>query len=64
MKAKDIKCKICGGAPGIHGINDIEGYVNNGPYTIICSKCGEKTVYWKYPVEAWAQWRYDNYESI
>lgn len=54
MKAQDIKCKKCGGQGKLHGCD----YTNeHGPFYIGCLGCGEETVFWAYPREAWRAWK-------
>ena len=55
MKAKNIKCKKCGGFPEIHG--------EESPFFIACKQCGEESIAWAYPREAWAQWKHDNQKA-
>lgn len=48
MRAKDIKCKKCGGSPCMSE--------EDGPWFVYCGKCGEETLPWGYQREAWANW--------
>jgi len=57
MKAKEVKCKKCGGLPELHGQDYLNTY---GPFYVVCRQCGEETVSWAYPREAWKQWKHDN----
>jgi hypothetical protein len=57
MKAKDVKCKKCGGLPILHGQDPHD---TEGPYYIMCNECWEDTGVFAYPREAWAQWKYEN----
>ncbi len=54
MKAKDVKCKLCGGIPELHG-SDHTGTCE--PFNVACTKCGEYTSEWANPREAWAAWK-------
>lgn len=54
MKANDVKCKKCGGKGQLHGSDHTNEF---GPFYIACIGCGEETVIWAYPREAWQAWK-------
>lgn len=57
MKAKDVKCKKCGGAGKIFGSDHTNTF---GPFGVACASCGEETVVWAYAREAWKAWKLIN----
>lgn len=57
MKSKDVKCKKCDGVGVIHGSDYTDEF---GPFYITCDDCGEETVIWAYPREAWRAWKLMN----
>jgi hypothetical protein len=57
MKAKDIKCKICGGEGKLFGQDQFD---MEGPFGVACNKCGIETNIWAYPREAWKNWKLYN----
>lgn len=57
MKAKDIRCRKCGGSPEIYGQDD---HNVEGPFFIACTRCGKETFPWAYQREAWANWKKNN----
>ena len=57
MKAKEVRCKKCGGLPELHGQDHLD---MEGPFFVVCAICGEDSAAWAYQREAWAQWKYDN----
>jgi len=57
MRLKKLPCKKCGGKPKLCGSD----YLNEeGPWNVVCSECGEESIPWAYPNEAWKQWNTDN----
>ena len=57
IKLKDIPCKRCGSLGELCGSDHTNEY---GPFFIACMDCGEETISWAYPREAWKQWKIDN----
>ena len=57
MEAQDVKCIKCGGKGKIHGSDYTDEF---GPFYIACLGCGEETVIWAYPREAWQAWKQMN----
>jgi len=55
MKRKEVKCSDCGGKPKI--------ITEDSPHIIACSDCGKETIAWARPMEAWRQWKEDNYNN-
>lgn len=57
MKAKDVKCRKCGGSGELHGSDHTNEF---GPFNVACSSCGEESAMWALAREAWSQWKSDN----
>ena len=57
MKAKDLKCRKCGGKPELHGSDYTD---SEGPWVVCCSECGEESDLWALSREAWKSWKLKN----
>ncbi len=57
MKAKDVKCKKCGGDGKLFGSDHTDSF---GPFGVACITCGEETSIWAYAREAWKAWKLIN----
>jgi len=57
MKAQDATCKRCGALGNLRGSDYTDEY---GPFHIACCGCGEETVTWALPREAWMAWKQMN----
>lgn len=56
MKAKDIRCKKCGGKGKLGGSYQ-DSNIIEGPFYIYCSECGECTLSWSLIRQAWKNWK-------
>jgi len=57
MKAKDAKCKYCGGAGKLYGSDHTD---TEGPFFVACERCGAEATTWALPREAWKAWKMMN----
>jgi hypothetical protein len=57
MKAKNVKCKDCGGSGELQGMDHTN---TEGPFYVSCKDCGAETAAWYLPRLALRDWKMMN----